>query len=406
MMSVPRAVITGYGCLTPLGDTAPETWDGMVAGRNAITPIPPSELGEVSIKRAGQVQRDLSEMFEPRLMRQYDRFSLLAIGAAREALDHSGLEITEELAPRASAVIGVGNCGWEATEEGYVRSLVERKRRSRIFDVPRVMPSAPACHVSMQLGLKGPSFGVTSACSSSNHAFSSGLQLLRSGEAEVVVAGGAEAPIMFGILRAWEALRIVAPERCSPFDLNRRGLMLGEGSCAVVLETLEHARARGATIYAEFAGAGASADAGNLVIPTPEGPERALRNCLANARLNPEDVDYLNAHGTGTKANDVIESTVIRRVFGEHADRLSISSTKSMHGHALGGAGAIEMIACLGALQDNLIPPTINYETPDPECNLDVTPNQSREREVGAVLSNAFAFGGLNCVVALKKFVD
>lgn len=405
-MSLPRAVITGYGCLSALGDNAQDSWAGMTAGIDGATPIPPSAHGEIAIKLAGQVKRDLSQMFEPRLMRQYDRFSLLAIGAAQEALEHSGLEITEELAPRAGTVIGIGNCGWEAVEEGFIRALVEGKRRSRIFAVPRAMPSAPACNVSMRLGLKGPSFGVTSACSSSNHAFASALQLIRSGQAEVVVAGGAEAPIMFGVLRAWEALRIVTPDRCSPFDLNRRGLTLGEGSGVVVLETLEHAKARGATIYAEFAGAGASADAGDLVIPTPEGPENALRNCLVDAQLNPEDVDYINAHGTGTKANDAIECGVIRKVFGEHADRLSVSSTKSMHGHALGGAGALEMIACIGAIVDSVVPPTINYETPDPECNLDVTPNQSKEREVRAVISNAFAFGGLNSVLALKKFTD
>jgi nodulation protein E len=337
-------------------------------------------------------------------MRAYDRFSLLAIAAAQEALAHSGLEITEELAPRAGAVIGVGNCGWEAVEEGFIRALVEGKKRSKIFAVPRAMPSAPACNVSMQLGLKGPTFGVTSACSSSNHAFACGLQMIRSGQADVVVVGGAEAPIMFGVLRAWEALRIVAPERCAPFDLNRRGLILGEGSGVIVLETLEHAQKRGATIHAEFAGAGSSADAGDLVIPTPEGPTNAVRNCLKDAQLNLEEVDYINAHGTGTKANDSIECGVIRTVFGDHADKLSLSSTKSMHGHALGGAGAIEMIACIGALKNDAVPPTINYETPDPECDLDITPNETKERTVRAVLSNAFAFGGLNSVLALKKF--
>ena len=405
-MSVSRAVITGYGCISSLGDTAPETWDGMKAGRNGIFPLSPSELGEISISRAGVVQRNLSTMFEPRLMRQYDRVSLLAMSAAEEALAHSGLEITEELAPRAGSIIGIGNCGWEAVEEGYVRSLVEKKRRSKIFTVPRVMPSAPACNVSMHLGLKGPSFGVTSACSSSNHAFASALQQIRAGGADVMVTGGAEAPIMFGILRAWEALRIVAPGPCSPFDLNRRGLVLGEGSGVLILESLEHARARGATIHAELAGAGSSADAGDLVIPTPSGPEQALRSCLQDARLNPEDIDYINAHGTGTKANDAIECNVIRRIFGEHAGHLSLSSTKAMHGHALGGAGAIEAIACIGALNENLVPPTINFETPDPECALDITPNHAREREVRAVLSNSFAFGGLNSVVAFKKFQD
>jgi nodulation protein E len=404
-MTLPRAVITGCGCLSPLGDTAQETWAGMASGKNGIAPIENIQLDDdLNIKIGGQVKRDLSNMFEKRLMRMYDRFSLLAIAAAQEALAHSGLEITEENAPRVGAVIGVGNCGWEAVEEGFIRALVEGKKRSKIFAVPRAMPSAPACNVSMQLGLQGPTYGVTSACSSSNHAFASALQMIRAGQADVVVAGGAEAPIMFGVLRAWEALRIVAPDRCSPFDLERRGLVLGEGSGVVILETLEHAQARGATIHAEFAGAGSSADAGDLVIPKPAGPTNAIRNCLNDAKLNPEDVDYINAHGTGTKANDAIECGVIRTVFGEHADRLSLSSTKSMHGHALGGAGAIEMIACIGAVKNNIVPPTINYQTPDPACDLDVTPNEAKEREVKAVLSNAFAFGGLNSVLALKKF--
>jgi nodulation protein E len=377
----------------------------MASGKNGIAPIENIQLDDdLNIKIGGQVKRDLSNMFEKRLMRMYDRFSLLAIAAAQEALAHSGLEITEENAPRVGAVIGVGNCGWEAVEEGFIRALVEGKKRSKIFAVPRAMPSAPACNVSMQLGLQGPTYGVTSACSSSNHAFASALQMIRAGQADVVVAGGAEAPIMFGVLRAWEALRIVAPDRCSPFDLERRGLVLGEGSGVVILETLEHAQARGATIHAEFAGAGSSADAGDLVIPKPAGPTNAIRNCLNDAKLNPEDVDYINAHGTGTKANDAIECGVIRTVFGEHADRLSLSSTKSMHGHALGGAGAIEMIACIGAVKNNIVPPTINYQTPDPACDLDVTPNEAKEREVKAVLSNAFAFGGLNSVLALKKF--
>lgn len=404
-MALPRAVITGYGGLSSLGDTAEETWAGMKSGSNGIRPLD-IELYDLGITIGGQVRRPVHEMFEKRKLAMYDRFSLLAIAAARDALAHSGLEITEELAPRVGAVIGVGNCGWEAVEEGFRRTLVEGKRRSKIFAVPRAMPSAPACNVSMQLGLKGPVFGVTSACSSANHALATGLQMIRTGQAEVVFAGGAEAPIIFGVLKAWEALRIVARERCSPFDLNRRGLVLAEGAGVIVLESLEHAKSRGATIHAEFAGAGASADAGDLVNPNPDGPTAATRLCLQDAGLNPEDVDYINAHGTGTKANDAVECKVIRHVFGDHAERVSVSSTKSMHGHALGAAGAIEMIACLGAIRDGVVPPTINYETPDPECNLDVTPNEARERPVKVALSNAFAFGGLNSVLAFKRFED
>jgi len=403
-MSLPRAVITGYGCLSPLGDNAATTWEGMKAGKNGIGPIQNTPLYDLRATIAGQVRKDLTGIVEKRRLSMYDRFSLLAIAAARDALEHSGLEITEELAPRIGTVLGVGNCGWEAVEEGFRRTLVEGKKRAKIFAVPRAMPCAPACNISMQLGLKGPVFGVTSACSSSNHAISSGLQMIRSGQADVVFTGGSEAPIIFGVLKAWEAIRILAPEVCQPFDLNRKGLLLAEGAGVIVLETLEHARARGATIHAELAGAGSSADAGDLVIPTPQGPIAAIRMCLKDAGLNPEDVDYINAHGTGTKANDSTETGVIRTVFGAHADKLSVSSTKSMHGHALGASGAIEIIACLGALREDVVPPTINYNEPDPECDLDVTPNKARERPVRVAISNAFAFGGLNAVIALKKF--
>jgi nodulation protein E len=275
-MGLPRAVITGYGCLSPLGDTAAETWVGMAEGRSGIGPVTHFDLEDLTIRIGGQVKRDVTDVVPVRRRAMYDRFSLLAIAAAQDALAHSGLEITEENAPRCGTVIGVGNCGWEAVEEGFRRAFIEGKRRAKIFSVPRAMPSAPACNVSMQLGLKGPVFGVTSACSSSNHAFASALQMIRSGQCDVVLAGGSEAPVMFGVLKAWEALRIVAPEMCQPFDLNRKGLILAEGSGAVVLESLEHAKARGATIYAELAGSGSSADAGDLVIPTPEGPIRAI----------------------------------------------------------------------------------------------------------------------------------
>ena len=264
------------------------------------------------------------------------------------------------------------------------------------------MPGAAAGQVSMNLGLRGPTFGVTSACSSSNHAFATAMDQLLLGRADVMLAGGTDSPLSWGVLKAWEALRILAPDTCRPFSADRQGVVIGEGAGMAVLETYEHAMARGATILAELAGVGLSADASDIVAPTVEGPAAAMRACLAEARLNPEDVDYLNAHGTGTKANDQIETVAIKRVFGAHASKLSVSSTKSMHAHCLGASGAIEMIACVMAIREGVVPPTANYREPDPDCDLDVTPNVARERKVRAAVSNGFAFGGTNAVVAFK----
>src|SRR5690606_28323845 len=253
-------------------------------------------------------------------------------------------------------------------------------------------------------GLRGPVFSVSSACASANHAIAAAADQIALGRAEVMLAGGAEAPLLWGVLKGWEALRVLAKETCRPFSADREGLVIGEGAGIVVLETLDHALARGATILAEYAGSGMSADATDIVAPTVEGPTSAIRNCLADAGLAPEDVDYVNAHGTGTKANDQIETQAIRGAFGAAADRLSVSSTKSMHGHCLGATAAIEMIACVKAITDGIVPPTANYREADPACDLDVTPNTARQREVRAAISNSFAFGGTNATVAAKAY--
>jgi nodulation protein E len=327
-----------------------------------------------------------------------DRFSLLAVLAAGEAIRQSGLAIGGMDRSRIGAVVGTGICGWEAIEEGYRGLLSEGKSRLGVFTVPRVMPSAPAGQVSMAYGLRGPVFGVTSACASSNNAFAAALDQLRLGRADVMIAGGTEAPIVWGVLKAWDALRILSPETCRPFSADRQGLVLGEGAGMAVLETAEHAQGRGAAILAELAGAGLSSD---IVAPTVDGPAAAMQACLTDAGLTPEDVDYVNAHGTGTKVNDAIETQAIRRVFGACADRLSVSSTKSMHAHCLGASGALEMIACVMAVREGVVPPTANWREEDPECDLDVTPNVARERPVRAAISNAFAFGGHNAVIAV-----
>ncbi|WP_256752488.1 beta-ketoacyl synthase [Mesorhizobium sp. Mes31] len=397
-----RVVITGMGGICGLGTNAPAIWNEMRAGRSAIGAISSPQLHDLKVKVGCEIKTLPDHGIDRKQLVSMDRFSLLAVIAAREALRQSGLVADEATTYRMGTVVGVGVCGWEAIEENYRAILIEGRNRAGIFTVPKVMPSAASGQVSINLGLRGPVFGVTSACSSSNHAIASAVDQIRLGRADVMVAGGTDAPLVWGILKGWEALRVLAPDTCRPFSADRQGLSLGEGAGMAVLETYEHAMARGATILAEIAGAGLSADASDIVAPTIEGPTAAMRACLADAGLNPEDVDYLNAHGTGTKANDQIETAAIKRVFGDAAYRLSVSSTKSMHAHCLGASGALEMIACVMAIREGIVPPTANFREADPDCDLDVTPNVARERKVRAAISNGFAFGGTNAVLAFK----
>ena len=397
-----RVVITGIGGICGLGTNATAIWDEMRAGRSAIGEIANSDLHQLKVRIGSEIKTLPDHGIPHKQTVSMDRFSLLAVIAAREAMRQSGLTPGDTDTYRMGAVVGVGVCGWEAIEENYRAILLEVKNRAGIFTVPKVMPGAPAGQVSMDLGLRGPVFGVTSACSSANHAFASAVDQIRLGRADVMVAGGTDAPLVWGILKGWEALRVLAPDTCRPFSADRQGLVLGEGAGMAVLESYEHAMARGAQILGEIAGAGLSADASDIVAPTVEGPESAIRACLADAELNPEDVDYLNAHGTGTRANDQIETAAIKRVFGDHAHRLSVSSTKSMHAHCLGASGALEMIACVNAIREGIVPPTANFREPDPDCDLDITPNVAKERKVRAAISNAFAFGGTNAVLAFK----
>ena len=333
-----------------------------------------------------------------------DPVSQYALVAAREALAQSGLTFEEPLADRTAVVIGTG-IGGATTQDQMARRLYgEGNPRVHPMAIVRVMPNAPASQISLEFGLRGPAFAVASACASANHALGQALLLLRSGSVEVAVAGGTEACITVGSVKAWEAMRVLADDTCRPFSRHRRGLVLGEGAGIFVLETLQHAQARGAVILAEFCGVGMSADASDIVMPDVGGAARAMRGALADGGLRPEDVGYINAHGTGTVANDPAETRAIRAVFGAHADALAVSSTKSMHGHALGAGGAIELVAVIGALREGVVPPTINYLEPDPECDLDVVPNVAQQRPVQAALSNSFAFGGLNAVVALRRW--
>jgi nodulation protein E len=397
-----RIVVTGIGGLCGLGNDVASIWDGMREARSAIGPITTIDLRDLKVAAGCEIKQLPDHGIDRKRTVTMDRFSLLAVIAAREAMAHAGLAVTDGNTYRIGAVVGVGVYGAETVDENYRQLLINNKPRAGIFAVPKAMPGAAAGQVSMNLGLRGPTFGVTSACASSNHALASALDQLRLGRADAMIAGGTEAPLVWGVLKGWEALRILSPDTCRPFSADRQGLVIGEGAGMVVLETYEHAKARGANILAELAGAGLSADASDIVAPTVEGPAAAMRACLADAGLNPEDVDYLNAHGTGTKANDQIETVAIKQAFGPHAGRLSISSTKSVHAHCFGASGAIEMIACIMAIREGVVPPTANYREPDPDCDLDVTPNVARERDVRAAISNGFAFGGTNAVVAFR----
>lgn len=403
-MTRPRIVITGLGGLCSLGTDVPAIWQAMRAGRPGIGPITTTPLHELKVSCGAEIAQLPDHGIEHKRLVTMDRFSLLAVIAAREAAAQAGLALDEKASTRAGAVIGTGVCGWETIEDNYRGILLEGRPRANIFSIPRGMTAAPAGQVSMDLGLRGPVFAVSSACSSGNHSIVSAADQIVLGRADVMLAGGTEAPIIWGVLKGWEAMRVLARQTCRPFSADRDGLVIGEGAGVIVLERLEHALARGAPILAEYAGCGMSADATDIVAPTVEGPTAAMANCLADAGLAPQDVDYVNAHGTGTKMNDQIETQAIRRAFGEAADRLSVSSTKSMHGHCLGATAALEMIACVKAVTDGVVPPTANYTTPDPDCDLDVTPNVAREREVRAALSNSFAFGGTNATVAVKAY--
>ncbi len=376
----------------------------MRAGRCGLGPIVNEPLYDVKVTFGGEIAELPEHDIDKRALTTMSRFGLLAVLAAKQATAQAGLATGNFDADRAGACVGVGVYGADAVETNYRDILVAGKKRANVFTVPKAMPGAPAGQVSMACGLTGPVYGVTSACSSSNHAIASAVDQIRLGRADVMLAGGTDTPINFGVMKAWEALRVLAREACRPFSADRDGLALGDGAGIVVLESLEHAQARGATILAELAGVGLSADAADITSPTVEGPAAAMQRCLADAGLDVSDVDYINAHGTATQYNDRIETQAIRRVFGEAADGISVSSTKSMHGHCLGASGAVEVIACVNAIRENIVPPTAGYTTPDPECDLDVTPNVARERTVDVALSNAFAFGGTNAVLAFKRF--
>ncbi len=398
-----RVVITGAGTINALGHNVPQTLEAMREGRCGIGPLDFRDVDRLAIKIGGQV-RDFNadSEFNRQQMSLYDRFTQFTLLAAKEAIGQSGLTFTGDLAATSGVVVGTAGGGVSTWDDNYRAVYEEGKNRVHPFVVPKLMNNAAASHVSMEFNLKGPSFTVSTACASSNHAMAQAFAMVRSGMSTAMITGGSESMLCFGGVKAWEGLRVMSKDACRPFSANRNGMVQGEGAAIFVFEEYEHARARGADILAEVSGFAMTSDAADIVMPSKHGAGRAIAGALKDARINPEEVGYINAHGTGTAANDKTECAAVAGVFGRYADDLMISSTKSMHGHLIGGTGAVELLAVIMALRDGVIAPTIGYEEPDPECALDVVPNTAREAQVDVALSNAFAFGGLNAVMALR----
>jgi nodulation protein E len=401
---VKRVVITGSGTINSLGQGVVATMSAMREGACGIGPLDFRDVDRLSIQIGGQVHDfEPEKAFNRQQLSLYDRFTQFTLLAAKEALSQSGLVFAGELAAKSGVVFGTAGGGVSTWDDNYRAVYEDGKNRVHPFVVPKLMNNAAASHISMEYNLKGPSFTVSTACASSNHAMAQAFQIVRSGMSNAMVTGGSESMLCFGGVKAWEGLRVMSKDACRPFSANRNGMVQGEGAAVFVFEEYEHARARGADIQAEVIGFSMSSDASDIVMPSKRGAARAISGALKDAKLNAEDVSYINAHGTGTTANDKTECAAVADVFGTHADNLMISSTKSMHGHLIGGTGAVELLACIMAVRDGIVAPTIGYDEPDPECALDVVPNEAREAKVDVALSNAFAFGGFNAVIALRK---
>ena len=410
-----RVVVTGMGAVTPLGQSVEEYWQALVQGRSGIGPITLFDPSEFPCKIAGEVNGfDPAQWVNPKEARRLARFSQLAIAAAQMAVDDAGLNLAQEDPERMGIVLGSGIGGLPTTEEN-ARILVERGgMRMSPFFIPMILPNMAAANVSRIFGLKGYTSTVITSCAASTQAIGEAAEVLRRGAADAVITGGCEAGISalglggFCVIKALST-RNEEPEKASrPFDAQRDGFVPSEGAAILVLETLEHALGRGANIIGEIIGYGVSSDAYHPVQPDEhgEGAARAMRWTLADAGLEPEAIDYINAHGTSTPQNDSVETLAIKKVFGEQAYKVPISSTKSMIGHALGGSGALEAVACLKTIQEGIIHPTVNHEHPDPECDLDYVPNVARKHRVDTVLSNSFGFGGQNACLVFRRFAE
>jgi len=403
-MSNRRVVISGVGVISALGANRMEFWDAISKGRPGIHPIEGMDRSLIRFQNGAEVRGyNCCQYFDEKDASLLDKFAQFGVVAAREAVADSGIEFSPSLKERTVIVTGSCGGGQSTEDEGFVNLYKHNVPRVNPFTIPRIMANGAASRISLEYGIVGATYTVATACSSSNHAIGQAFWMVRSGMADAAIAGGSEAIFSLGFLKAWEAMRVVAPDTCRPFSKDRRGLILGEGGAMLVMETLESAKARGAHIYAEIAGFGMSSDAHHITQPSPDGAARAIRAALADGGISPEEVRYVNAHGTATPTNDATETQAIRKALGPCAESVAMSSTKSMHGHALGAAGALEAVATAMALRCGVLPPTANYTTPDPACDLDVIPNVARHLKVECAISNSFAFGGLNAVLALRS---
>ncbi|TVS02801.1 MAG: beta-ketoacyl-[acyl-carrier-protein] synthase family protein [Rhodobacteraceae bacterium] len=399
-----RVVITGAGTLNPLGHDVASTLTAMHAGHCAIDRLTCRDVERLTVQIGAEIRGFAPEQhFERNRLSLLDRATQIALVSARQAMAQSGLEITEELGLRAGVVMGTAGGGNTTVDDNYRAVYAEGKNRVHPFVVPRLMHNAGTSHVAMEYGLRGPAYTVSTACASANHAIGQAMQMIRAGQADVMLTGGAEAMLCFGGIKAWEGLRVMSTDTCRPFSRDRSGMVQGEGGAVFVLEEYEHARARGAEILAELAGFAMTSDACDIVLPDLDGPVRAMRAALADAGIAPDTVGYVNAHGTATAANDRIEAQALGAVMGAHLAGLPVSSTKSMHGHLIGGTSAVELLACLMALREGVIAPTANFSEPCPDCPIDAVPNTARDARVDVTMSNAFAFGGLNAVTLLRR---
>jgi nodulation protein E len=411
-----RVAITGLGAIAALGHDVPTLWRALQAGECGIRTIANIAPERLLAKHAAEIIGfDPSAHFDAHRLPMLDRTSQLALVAAREAMRAALFHGPGEAAPGAAALLAAGfapqrcgailgaGIGIETFDSAYQTLYGEGSNRLHPLTVPRIMPNAPASHVSIEFGLRGPCFATASACASASHALGLSFQMIRSGMLDLAVSGGSDASISVGFIKGWDALRVLSPDVCRPFSKDRNGLVIGEGAAILVLEEWQHALARGATIHAEMVGFGMSADAGDMTAPDAAGAAQAIGAALADAQLQPEQVNYINAHGTGTRLNDRTETAALAQVFGAHLQRLAVSSSKSMLGHCLNAGGALEALATVLALRDGIIPPTIGFREPDPECALDCVPNRARAAAIEIALSNSFAFGGLNAVLALRS---
>ncbi len=397
-----RVVITGLGMISALGRTVEENWTSLAEGRSAIAPIQSVDTSTLKFKNGAEVRnfRPEDQAVNADLL---DRFAQFATVASREAVSSSGISFTPELANRAAVITGSCIGGQDTQDVGFVELYRKGAPRVHPMTIPRTMANAGASQISTEFGIHGPVFTISTACSSSNHAIGQAFWLVRSGAVDAAISGGSEAPFSYGLLKAWEAMRVVSPDTCRPFSRDRKGLILGEGAAMLVLESLEHAQARGAKILGEIVGFGMSSDAGHITKPSAEGAAMAMTAAFRDAQITPEQIGYINAHGTGTSLNDSTETQAIKLALREQTKRVAVSSTKSLHGHALGAAGALEAVATVLAMKDGVLPPTANFNEADPECDLDVIPNHARQKQVEYAMSNSFAFGGLNAVLVFRR---